>query len=74
MTQLEVEKELRAKSELREESERRERIAATAQAMAIESDCNSRIRVIEEKSQALTTSIENEIKVFYFSFNIVIVC
>ena len=62
LTQLEIEKELRAKSELREESERSERIAATAQAMAIESDCNSRIRAIEEKSQSLTDSLGTEIK------------
>lgn len=42
--QLEVEKELRNRSEIREESERRERIAATAQSLAIQSECAKSLR------------------------------
>lgn len=46
---MKVEKELRARCEIREEAERRERIAANAQLMAIQSDCNNRIREVENQ-------------------------
>ena len=49
LMQLEVEKELRARSEIREEGERRERIAAAAQLLATQSECNTRLRDVEEK-------------------------
>lgn len=54
--QLEIERELRAKSEIREDAERRERIAASAQLQATQTDCNSRL---EEQKQSLTCKIES---------------
>eukprot|EP01041_Mallomonas_annulata_P000865 gene865-1687_t len=47
--QLVVERELRSRSEVREESERRERIAACAQLLATQTDCEYRIREIQTK-------------------------
>jgi len=57
--QLEVEKELRQRCEVREETERRERIAATAQLMATQSECSSRIREVEEKKEAAIAILQN---------------
>ena len=50
--QLEMERELRVRGELREEAERTERIAACAQLLATQNDCNRRVRDIEEGSKA----------------------
>jgi len=47
--QLEIERELRSRCEIREENERRERTAASAQFMAIQSECKSRFCEMEEK-------------------------
>lgn len=60
-TQLEVEKELRARAEMREQSERIERVAATAQSMAIESECNNRLRNVEEQSYQETIKFSQKI-------------
>ena len=60
VTQLEIEKELRVRSEVREENERRERIAATAQAMAMESECQHKIRMSEQASQATIAALVSE--------------
>ena len=54
---LEVEKELRTRCELREEGERRERIAAVAQLLATQSECNNRIREMEDKNQHTMTEL-----------------
>jgi PDZ domain-containing secreted protein len=61
LTQLEIEKELRARCEIREENERRERVAAIAQAMAMESECNNRIRTLEDASRKTIDELTNEI-------------
>merc|ERR1712216_432715 len=50
--QLELERELRSRAEHRESAERQERIAASAQLLATQSDCNSRIQELERKMRA----------------------
>lgn len=55
--QMEVEKEVRLRAERREEMEREERIAACAQLLATQSDCASRIREAEEKSNATISDL-----------------
>jgi hypothetical protein len=57
---LEVERELRSRSEYREEAERRERIAANAQLMAIQTECISKIRSIEEKNDTIIQALKEE--------------
>ena len=56
--QLEVEKELRMRCELREEGERRERIAAVSQLLATQSECNNRIREVEEKKTSAVEALQ----------------
>eukprot|EP00605_Chrysophyceae_sp_TOSAG23-4_P001596 GSChrysophyteH1.ASY1.ANO1.1752.1 assembled CDS len=51
-SQLELERELRSRAEHRESSERQERIAASAQLLATQSDCNARIQELERKMRA----------------------
>lgn len=58
--QLEVEKEVRSRCELREEQERRERIAAVAQLMAVQTECNNKILEIEEKSKSECQVLEED--------------
>lgn len=62
MMQLEVEKELRTRSELREEAERTERIAAVSELLATRSDCDSRIREIEEKQSFEIASLNSTLQ------------
>ena len=66
--QLEAEKEIRERAERRESSERQERIAASAQLLATQTDCNARIALLEkkmrldiEKVQALHTQTQTEL-------------
>lgn len=59
--QLEVEKEMRIKSELREENERSERIAACAQLVATQTECEYRVREIEASSLNEKKSLEEEL-------------
>lgn len=59
--QLEIERELRNRCELREESERRERIAATAQAMAIQTECAKELRDSKEAYMAEEMKFKFEI-------------
>ena len=47
--QLESEKENRERAERRESNERQERIAASAQLLATQTDCNTRIASLEKK-------------------------
>lgn len=47
--QLETEKENRERAERRESNERQERIAASAQLLATQTDCNTRIASLEKK-------------------------
>jgi kinesin family protein C1 len=47
--QLEAEREIRERAERRESSERQERIAASAQLLATQTDCNARIANLEKK-------------------------
>jgi hypothetical protein len=60
MMQLEMEKELRSRSERREEDERRERIAANAQLMAIQTECNRRMEHLEAKHTDVVNTITSE--------------
>ena len=48
--QLAVEKELRIRCEVREEAERSERVAASAQLLATQKECDSRMREFERKA------------------------
>lgn len=61
LIQLEIERELRSKSEAREESERRERIAATAQLMAIQSELASKVGDVEERKNMQIESLKAEV-------------
>lgn len=61
--QLGVEREMRLKSELREENERSERVAASAQLVATQTECEYRIRELEAKAQAQASSLHEEINV-----------
>jgi len=61
VTQLAVEKELRARAELREDAERRERVAATAQAMALEGECSLRIKAVEDQARNVVDSLNQQI-------------
>jgi len=68
--QLEAERENRERAERRESSERQERIAASAQLLATQTDCNARIANLEkkmrldiEKVQALHTQTQLELDV-----------
>ena len=56
--QLEVERELRARCEIREEAERTERIAASSQLLATQSECANRIREVEEKKNAEAAALQ----------------
>lgn len=58
--QLEMEKELRSRSERREEDERRERIAANAQLMAIQSECNHKMEQLDAKHSSIVNTITSE--------------
>jgi kinesin family protein C1 len=63
LLQLEVEKELLSRCELREEGERRERIAACAQLLAVQTESNHRVQMLEnsnkEKIEELNKEVEN---------------
>lgn len=61
VTQLAVEKELRARAEVREDAERRERVAATAQAMALEGECSMRIKAVEEQARTAVETLNQQI-------------
>lgn len=56
------EKEMRSISEIREDSERRERIAASAQLMAIQTESALRIRDVEEKMTHQVGDLKKEIQ------------
>ena len=59
--QLEIEKELRSRFEMREESERRERIAACAQLMATQTECDNRVRNLSEKMDLEVEKLKSDI-------------
>ncbi len=59
--QLELEKELRSRCEIREEAERRERIAACAQLLATQTECNKRIHDYEDSMKSKIEEMRNEI-------------
>jgi len=61
--QLEIEKELRSRCEVREEAERRERIAACAQLMATQTDCNKRVHDLEMTLQQVSNDFKLEVGV-----------
>jgi len=61
--QLEIEKELRSRCEVREEAERRERIAACAQLMATQTDCNKRVHDLEMNLQQVSNDFKLEVGV-----------
>jgi kinesin family protein C1 len=58
---LEVEKEIRSRAETREENERTERIAACAQLLATQIECNSRLRECETKMVETKLGLQQEI-------------
>jgi kinesin family protein C1 len=60
--QLEIERELRSRCEMREESERRERIAATAQALAIQSESARELREAKETYMMDELRFKNDIE------------
>jgi len=60
-SQLDVEKELRARAEMREEGERKERIAAFAQLLAIQAECTSRIKESELRYTAEKESLNQDV-------------
>jgi kinesin family protein C1 len=60
--QLEIERELRSRCEIREESERRERIAATAQALAIQSESARELREAKETKMMVELRFKNDIE------------
>lgn len=60
--QLEIERELRIKSETREEGEKRERIAACAQLLATQADCNYRIKDMEDKMHNAVSAVRDELE------------
>ena len=62
-TLLEVERELRARSEMREESERRERIAACAQLLATQTECQSRLKDFEARLEKERDACNHELAV-----------
>jgi len=59
--QLGVEKEMRMKSEMREENERAERVAASAQLVATQTECEYRVREIEANAQGQEKQLQEEI-------------
>lgn len=59
---LEVEKDLRVRAEIREENERRERIASTAQLLAVQSECAEKIHRIEEQASSQMASMKQTLK------------
>jgi kinesin family member C1 len=60
--QLGVEKEMRLKSELREENERSERVAASAQLVATQTECEYRVREIEAQTQGQAKLLQDDIQ------------
>lgn len=60
--QLGVEKEMRVKSELREENERSERVAACAQLVATQTECEYRVREIEGIAQGEAKLLQGELQ------------
>lgn len=61
-TSLEIEKEIRLRCEAKESDERTERIAACAQLSATQTDCQYKIRFIEEKFENDRVNFENAIQ------------
>ena len=61
--QLEMERELKTRCELREEEERRERIAACAQLLATQTDCNNRVNDLKDEFNASIENLKQEIAV-----------
>ena len=59
--QLEVERELRSRCEGREETERRERIAACAQLLATQTECNARVQQLEGKMSLAMEDLKAEL-------------
>lgn len=59
--QLEVERELRSRCEGREETERRERIAACAQLLATQTECNARVQQLEGRMNTAMESLRAEL-------------
>ena len=59
--QLAAEKDARARSEIREDAERHERIAAVAQLLATQTDCNNRINDIKESFNKTIAGLNEEI-------------
>lgn len=62
VVQLEVEKEMRVKSELREENERSERVAACAQLVATQTECEYRVREVEAAAAAEAKILQGDIQ------------
>lgn len=60
LLQLEVEKELLSRCEIREEGERRERIAACAQLLAVQTECNHRIQMLENSNKQKFEELKKE--------------
>ena len=60
--QLGVEKEMRVKSELREENERSERVAACAQLVATQAECEYRVRELETHAQGEAKLLQGDIQ------------
>jgi len=56
--QLEIERELRTRFEVREETERRERIAACAQMMAMQTECDMRLKSLSEKMNSDIAAVQ----------------
>ena len=59
---LEVEKDLRVRAEIREENERRERIASTAQLLAVQSECAEKIHRIEEQANTNMATMRQSLR------------
>jgi kinesin family protein C1 len=59
--QLEVEREIRSRCELREENERRERVAACAQLLATQVECNTRVRECEQRADSEKNALQADI-------------
>lgn len=61
--QLEIERGLRTNSEVREETERRERIAACGQLVAVQRDCDAKMKEFESNLLKETESYKRELSI-----------
>ena len=59
--QLDIEREMREKSEAREEAERTERIAACAQLLATQTDCNNQVQNVKLQLEAQMSALKLEV-------------